>query len=350
MPSSVEQLHESRRSQSADVSEASNEYNEDTIPSIYNMNNSRYRRTSFDQEGVGEDDDYCSFIDEKERVQKKVFTNWINSHVPNCIQNDIVEELRDGTKLIALIHALSGVRLKEERGRRLRRIHYISNVNKVLDFCAERGIRLVNIHAPEIVDGNPRIILGLIWHLILRFHIEEYIRLANLEGMGNKPSLRNESPYRRDQHPDTQTAKSVRQHLLDNLNRQFPINATDFGPFWRDGEAFLTLIDAIHPQLRAREKGRAVMTNRARLQLAFDLAEQELGIKRLLDPEDIDVDRPDERSIMTYVSQFLNRPRISKPIDEPLHVTTTHEVYTESVQQHLLPHYTSDVITKWVDY
>ncbi|RWS18643.1 Nesprin-1-like protein, partial [Leptotrombidium deliense] len=48
---------------------------------------------------------------EKTEVQKKVFANWINSHVPNCIKNDIIEELRDGTKLIALIYALSGVKL-----------------------------------------------------------------------------------------------------------------------------------------------------------------------------------------------------------------------------------------------
>lgn len=49
--------------------------------------------------------------DEHERVQKKVFTNWINFYVPNCIQQDIILELRDGTKLIQLIQALTGVQL-----------------------------------------------------------------------------------------------------------------------------------------------------------------------------------------------------------------------------------------------
>ncbi|EDS41493.1 calmin [Culex quinquefasciatus] len=47
--------------------------------------------------------------------------------------------------------------------------------------------------------------------------------------------------------------------------------------------------------------------NRYRLDTAFNIAEAELGIARLLDAEDVDVGSPDEKSIMTYVAQFLHK-------------------------------------------
>jgi nesprin-1 len=48
-------------------------------------------------------------------------------------------------------------------------------------------------------------------------------------------------------------------------------------------------------------------SNATRLETAFRLAERHLDITPLLDSEDVDVAKPDEKSIMTYVAQFLHK-------------------------------------------
>lgn len=84
------------------------------------------------------------------------------------------------------------------------------------------------------------------------------------------------------------------------------IEVRDFGESWRDGNAFLALIDAIKKNL-INIAALKNSTNRFRLEKAFNVAEIELGIARLLDPEDVDVPQPDEKSVMTYVAQFLHK-------------------------------------------
>jgi len=71
-----------------------------------------------------------------------------------------------------LLEVISGESLaKPDRGKM--RFHKIANVNKALDFIASKGVRLVSIGAEEIVDGNVKMTLGLIWTIILRFAIQD---------------------------------------------------------------------------------------------------------------------------------------------------------------------------------
>lgn len=110
--------------------------------------------------------------------------------------DDLFVDLADGIKLLKLLEIISGEKLGKPNNGRMR-VHKIENVNKSLAFlhtkviflytCKEVKItnkqhklmfkffkvRLESIGAEDIVDGNPRLILGLIWTIILRFQIQE---------------------------------------------------------------------------------------------------------------------------------------------------------------------------------
>lgn len=90
---------------------------------------------------------------------------------------DLIHDLKDGTKLLALLEVLSGQRLPMEKGKILRRPHYLSNINTALQFLISKRIKLVNINPSDIVDGRPAVVLGLIWTIILYFQIEENSRI-----------------------------------------------------------------------------------------------------------------------------------------------------------------------------
>ncbi|KAJ8250311.1 hypothetical protein COCON_G00222330 [Conger conger] len=115
--------------------------------------------------------------DERDRVQKKTFTKWINQHLLKVRKhvNDLYEDLRDGHNLISLLEVLSGETLPREKGRM--RFHRLQNVQIALDYLKRRQVKLVNIRNDDITDGNPKLTLGLIWTIILHFQEWDVSRL-----------------------------------------------------------------------------------------------------------------------------------------------------------------------------
>ncbi|XP_075692390.1 alpha-actinin-4 isoform X3 [Rhinoderma darwinii] len=218
-----------------------------------------------------------------EKQQRKTFTAWCNSHLRKAGTQivNIEEDFRDGLKLMLLLEVISGERLaKPERGKM--RVHKINNVNKALDFIASKGVKLVSIGAEEIVDGNAKMTLGMIWTIILRFAIQD----ISVEETSAKEGLllwcqRKTAPYKN-------------------------VNVQNFHISWKDGLAFNALIHRHRPELIDYDKLRKddPITN---LNNAFEVAEKYLDIPKMLDAEDIvGTARPDEKAIMTYVSSFYH--------------------------------------------
>nr|4Z6G_A Chain A, Microtubule-actin cross-linking factor 1, isoforms 1/2/3/5 [Homo sapiens] len=222
--------------------------------------------------------------DERDRVQKKTFTKWVNKHLMKVRKhiNDLYEDLRDGHNLISLLEVLSGIKLPREKGRM--RFHRLQNVQIALDFLKQRQVKLVNIRNDDITDGNPKLTLGLIWTIILHFQISDIYISGESGDMSAKEKLL------------LWTQKVTAGYT--------GIKCTNFSSCWSDGKMFNALIHRYRPDLVDMERVQ-IQSNRENLEQAFEVAER-LGVTRLLDAEDVDVPSPDEKSVITYVSSIYD--------------------------------------------
>ncbi|NXP63969.1 SPTB1 protein, partial [Chloropsis cyanopogon] len=229
-----------------------------------------------------------ALADEREAVQKKTFTKWVNSHLARvtCRISDLYMDLRDGRVLIKLLEVLSGELLpKPTKGRM--RIHCLENVDKALQFLKEQRVHLENMGSHDIVDGNHRLVLGLIWTIILRFQIQDII-VETQEGR------------------ETRSARDALLLWCQMKTAGYPhVNVTNFTSSWKDGLAFNALIHRHRPEL-VDFQNLTKSNARHNLEHAFSVAERHLGITPLLDPEDVFTENPDEKSIITYVVAFYH--------------------------------------------
>ncbi|XP_020812650.1 spectrin beta chain, non-erythrocytic 1 isoform X1 [Drosophila serrata] len=230
--------------------------------------------------------------EERLHIQKKTFTKWMNSFLIKAKMEveDLFTDLADGIKLLKLLEIISSEKLGKPNSGRMR-VHKIENVNKSLAFLHTK-VHLESIGAEDIVDGNPRLILGLIWTIILRFQIQEIEIDVDEE---------NESSEKR-------SAKDALLLWCQRKTHGYPgVNITDFTNSWRSGLGFNALIHSHRPDLFEYSTiVNSKNSNLDNLNHAFDTAANELGIPSLLDAEDVDSARPDEKSILTYVASYYH--------------------------------------------
>eukprot|EP01126_Amoeba_proteus_P011395 TRINITY_DN1459_c0_g1_i1.p1 TRINITY_DN1459_c0_g1~~TRINITY_DN1459_c0_g1_i1.p1 ORF type:complete len:1526 (-),score=377.95 TRINITY_DN1459_c0_g1_i1:290-4867(-) len=213
-------------------------------------------------------------------VQRKTFTRWMNSHSEKrgIIISDITKDFNDGVKLIQFFECLSGESLPRYNHNARMDIQKIQNINISLNFIKEKNVKLVGIGAEDILKGDLKLILGMIWTLILRFQVS-----GITEG--------------------ELTAKEALLMWVKRKTKDYrDVKIESFGTSFRDGMALCALIHAHRPYLINYDSLHKENAE-ANLNLAFDVAAKHLGVSKLLDAEDIvNSVRSDEKAMISYIS------------------------------------------------
>jgi len=218
-------------------------------------------------------------------VQKKTFTKWMNSHLRKKgfpAVEDAQLEFETGITLMNLINALYGISTPKHNKNPKLRPHKLDNITLALGMVEQAKIKTNFLKSVHLVDKDLKMILGMLWAIILDFQIKG----ISVEELTAKEGLLLWCQKKTHGYRDVK---------VDN-----------FTTSWQNGLAFCALIHRHRPDLLDYEpldKANAAEN----LELAFRIAEEHLGIARLLDVQDLtNVARPDERSVMTYVSEYFH--------------------------------------------
>uniref|UniRef100_W5L2J5 Filamin B, beta (actin binding protein 278) n=1 Tax=Astyanax mexicanus TaxID=7994 RepID=W5L2J5_ASTMX len=220
------------------------------------------------------------------KIQKNTFTRWCNEHL-RCMDkqiNDLRFDLSDGLNLICLLEVLSHKRMfRKYHARPTLRQLKLDNVSVALEFLDHEKIKLVSI-SKAIVDGNLKLILGLVWTLILHYSIS--------------------IPVWEDDASDTVTKLTPEMRLLGWIQSKVPeLPINNFSQDWQDGKALGALVDGLAPLCPDWESWDTVqrVTNTRE---AMQQADDWLGVPQVIAPEEILDPGVDEQSVMTYLSLF----------------------------------------------
>ncbi|KAK3712441.1 hypothetical protein RRG08_002771 [Elysia crispata] len=147
---------------------------------------------------------------------------------------------------------------------------------------ASAQIKLVNISSNDVADGNAKLTLGLVWSIILHWQVKDVMKNV-MEDLGQ-----------------TNLERTLLNWCQLSTKGYEKVDITNFTTSWRDGLAFNALIHHYRPDLFIFQDlvGRDSLEN---LNHAFDVASSKLGIDKLLDAEDMNVESPDKKSVMTYL-------------------------------------------------
>ena len=128
------------------------------------------------------------------------------------------------------------------------------------------------------MDGNVKLILGLLWTLIRHYQIRS-----------------------------TGKGLSTKQAMLNWLNTLIPeLKVANFSTDWNNGLALCALVDRIKPGLCPHHATLKPSNGLENCELGMELAKEGLDIPMIIKPMHLSHPDVDEMSVMTYISYFCN--------------------------------------------
>jgi len=149
----------------------------------------------------------------------------------------------------------------------------LENLLICFEFLKKEKIKIVNIGPQDILGGNMRLILGLIWTLILEYEIGH----DGIDGL--LAWVRSKIPKR-----------DVKNWQKD----------------WNDGRAVCALVDALCPGLCPGAEELNPEKKEENCRKGIDLAYNALQIDRLILPEEMAHPKVDKMAVLAYIAQFRN--------------------------------------------
>ncbi|GAB1223339.1 hypothetical protein ENUP19_0143G0004 [Entamoeba nuttalli] len=221
---------------------------------------------------------------EWEESQLRTYTNWVNYNLGEEQQiKNLLTDLSESDILISLMEKLSGKKAYPHKKCMTKsRIVKLDNVGKAVNFMKEERLN-TSVSAENIVDGNITYILGMVWTMILKYKIN-----ANQQKNVNAKE------------------EVVENNALLEWVNSFGLNVSNFSSDWKDGVALVKLTEAVSGgQIKFEQ-----FSGLDNTQMVIDcqkLAYEQFKIPILMDVKDLVCERPDPKSIMTYVSVYKER-------------------------------------------
>ncbi|KAL3074347.1 hypothetical protein niasHS_015177 [Heterodera schachtii] len=306
--------------------------------------------------------------DDWKLIQQNTFTRWVNQHLKKAPGSPKIENLatdfHDGILLIQLAEVLAQRNLVRFNRKPTMRTQKLDNISTVLNFFQkEEHIKIVNIDSSHIADHNLKLILGLMWTLILHYSLSQSI--ASTESVaGDEDGLGNGTDHQRHPSPRKSTSSSAseqqspKKRLLAWIQERVPhLAVTNFTSDWTNGIVLGALfgfrfygsfadftyfsVDAcLGSGAFAEWRQWNVDGNDALLYThrAMQAAEDGLGVAKLMTPEELTNPNVDEKSVMTYLSQFPRaRPLYSASTRAPLEQQDSEDTTLDDSNQSDIP-------------